>query len=161
MAAVACSRVSAMTDALAGGEPVGLHHHGQGLLGDIGERAFGILAALVGGGRNTELGTEILGETFRPLQPRRCFGRPEHFDLCGGEIVGEASHQRPLRPHHHEADVVVDAELDDGGMVVDVDVGDLGDLGNAGVAGRAVDAAEQGACRNRPGQGVLAAAGAD
>ena len=50
MAASASSLVVGDDDALAGGETVRLHDDGQGLRGEIGLGARGVLEAAIGGG---------------------------------------------------------------------------------------------------------------
>ena len=80
----------------------------------------------------------------------------------GGEIVGEAGHQRRLRARPPRSRCALSRQKrDDGGVVGHVERHALGHLGDAGIAGRAIELAEQRAGRNRPGQRVLAAAGAD
>jgi hypothetical protein len=88
-------------------------------------------------------------------------GGAEHLDPGGGEVVGEAGHQRHLGSHHHQIDSSIATEADDGRMVGHIEPHAFGDLGDAGIAGRAIELAEERACRHRPRQRVLASAGAD
>ena len=117
MAAVAASRVSAMTTPLPAARPSALTTIGSGCVGQIGLGGARVREAAVGGGGNARTRAEVLGEALRALELGGRLGRAEHLDPGGGQIVGEAGHQRRLGAHHHEADVVVAAEADDGGMV--------------------------------------------
>ena len=109
-------------DALAGGEAVGLDHDRQRLRRrDRPCAAAASREAAVGGGRDAELGAEVLGEALRAFELGRGLGRAEGLDAGRRQVVGEARDQRRLGPDHDEADVVVAAERDDGRVVGDVE----------------------------------------
>ena len=148
-------------DALAGRQAVGLDDDGDRLGFQVGERRCLVLEAAIGGGRNAELGAEILGKALGAFELGCGLRWPEHLDPRGGEIVGQAGHQRHLGPDHHKADIAIAAEADDGGVVGGIERHALGHLGDAGIAGRAIEPGQQGARGNGPGQGMLAPAGTD
>ena len=47
---------------------------------------------------------EVLGEALGAFELGRGLGRAERLDPGGGQIVGEAGHQRRLGADHDEAD---------------------------------------------------------
>ena len=55
-------------------------------------------------GRNAELAAEILGESFRALEPGRRARRPETRNALVGQIVDDPGDQRRLGPDDHEVD---------------------------------------------------------
>ena len=89
-------------DAFAGSQAVGLDDDRNRLPVEIGERGSLVLEAAVGGGRDAELGAEVLGEALGAFELGRGLGRAERLDAGSGQIVGEAGHQRRLRPDHDE-----------------------------------------------------------
>ena len=147
--------------ALAGRQAVGLDDDRQLLRRQIGLGGARIGEAAIGAGGNGELAAQVLGEALRALELRRRLGWAKYLDPGGRQVVDEAGHQRRLGPHHDEADPVVGAEPDDGGVVGHVERHAAGDLGNAGVARRAIELGQQRARRQGPGQRVLTAAGTD
>ena len=91
-------------DALAGGEPVRLHHDGEVVLHHIGARSVAVGEAAVVGGRDAGLAAEILGEALGAFELRRRFRRAEGADAGGRKIVDEAGDERRLRPDDDEVD---------------------------------------------------------
>ena len=71
------------------------------------------------------------------------------------------AHQRRLRADHDEVDLVRLAERDHRRVVGDVERDALGLARDAGVARRAIEPVGERACRDLPGQRVLAPAGAE
>ena len=161
MAAAAASRVSATVTPLPADRPSALTTMGIGCGFEVGERGCLVLEAAIGCGRNAELGAEILGKALGAFELGCGLRWPEHLDPRSGKIVGQAGHQRHLRPNHHKADIAITAEADDGGVVGGIERHALGHLGNPGIAGRAIEPRQQGTRGNGPGQGMLAPAGTD
>ena len=90
--------------ALAGRQAVGLDDDGQLLRRQIGLGRARVAEAAVGAGGNRELAAQVLGEALGAFELRCRLGGAEDLDAGGGEVVGEAGHQRHLGAHHHEVD---------------------------------------------------------
>ncbi len=148
-------------DAFAGRQAVRLHHDRRALLAHIVLGGLRLLEALVRGGRNVVGLAEVLGEALGAFKPGRPFVGAERFDAGGFQIVDDARHQRPLRPHHDEIDLVLLGEGDHRLVVAKIERDAFGDLRDAGIAGRADDPRRQRARRNGPGQRMLTAAGTE
>ena len=122
-------------DALAGGEPVGLHDvRGAELV----ERGLDLGAA---GGAHRAAGRHARGihdplrERLRALELRGGLARTEHRDAALAHRIGDACDQRRLGADDHEVDEVLVGERRDGGGVFDVEGDQLRVLPDAGVAG--------------------------
>ena len=150
-------------DAFARGESIRLDDDGRTLFLYVGLGRLGVGEALVLGGGDVILSEEILEETLGALEPGGVLGGSEARDVGSDEGVGDAVDEGRLGTDHHEADVVVLAELDDSGVIGVLDVHDLNAVldDDARVAGRAVELAAGGALLEAPAQGVLAPAAAD
>ena len=144
--------------ALAGGETVRLDDDRRADLAEVGHRLGKRVAAPVGGRRDAVAGAKILGEAFRPFEPRGCRGRAERTDAGRRQSIDEATDQRRLRPDDNEVDRLRAAGVDDGLVVVDVEREARRHLGDAGVAGRGEQATQQRARGERHRHGVFATA---
>ena len=102
-----------------------------------------------------------LVKPFEPSSRAAALRRPEDADAGGAQIVGDAGHQRRLRPDHNQVDRLVAAEIDDCRMVGDIERHAFGVLGNAGIARGGIEPGQQRRRRQFPGQRMLAAARAD
>ena len=74
-------------DALAGGEPIGLHNDGRTGLRQIGEGGILIGEPGEGGGGDAAFRAQILGESLRAFELRRGLGGSEGTDTGRLEIV--------------------------------------------------------------------------
>ncbi len=148
-------------DALAGGEPVGLDHDRRRHPPQVVLGRRGGVEALIGRGRDVVRPAQILGEALGAFEPRRRPGRAERLDAGGFEVVDEARHQRRLRAHHHEVDGLGLAAGDDRAVIGAIERDAFGFPGDARIPGRAIHAVHQRACRDLPGERMLASAAAD
>ena len=146
-------------DALAGGKSVCLHHDGRALGAHIGLCRQRRIEALIAGGRNGIGPAQVLGETLGAFELRGGLARPERPDARRREVVHNARAQRRLGPDHDKTDAVCPAESDHTCVVPEIKRNELAFLRDPGIAGRTIEALHQGARRDLPGEGMLAAAG--
>lgn len=118
-------------------------------------RSGGVTEAAIGRGRDAGLGAEILRETLRPFEAGGGPARAEDGDPGGGERIGDAGDERLFRPDDDEADAVIAAERDDGGMVGRIEGNEFRLGGDAGIAGRGGEARNQRRAAELPGKRVL------
>ena len=106
-------------------------------------------------------GHQRLGEGLGALDGGRARARPEHREAPGPQRIGDAGHQRLLRPDDDEVHVVRDREPRQPLDVVHGEVEAARVARDAGVAGRRPDLLDERALGDLPGERVLAAAAAD
>ncbi len=108
-------------DALAGGEPVVLHHvrrtEGVDRLGGLLGRRTDVGAA----GRHARSGHHVLGERLRALELSSVLGRSEDRDPGRAERIGQPGDQRRLRPDDDQIDADLGRQRDHRVVVRDVD----------------------------------------
>ena len=92
--------------ALAGRQPVGLHHDGRALLADVGFGGRRIGEGLVGGGGYPVPLHEGLGKILRGFQPGRRPGGAEHRQPAPAEVVHQPLGQWGLGAHHGEGQLL-------------------------------------------------------
>lgn len=95
---------------LAGGESVVLHHVRRAELVQRAPHRRRVLAGVRASGRHRRGGHHVLRERLRALQPGRLRARAEHRDALGAYRVGDARHQRRLRPDDHQVRSDLDGE---------------------------------------------------
>src|SRR5439155_7343771 len=108
--------------------------------------------------RHAGRGHDVLGETLRPLDPRRGGTWPEDGDAGVPKLVGHARDERRLRPDDHEVELVLATEREQALPVLSPDGMTVADLRDSGVSGRGMQLAAVLALRQFPGKRVLAPA---
>ena len=161
MASSASSKVVRHDDALAGRQAVGLDDDGHAIAADIGFRRLRIGEAPVGGGRDAELGAEILGEGLGAFELRGCLAGAEGLDAGSFQIVHETRDEGRLRPDHDEIDRHRPAEIDHGAMVRHVQHHIGAVPRRAGIAGSDEEPVAERARREAARQSMLPSAGTD
>ena len=129
-------RVARDHHALAGREPVGLHHQRAcGFLG-VARGLVGVAEDPILGGRNAMARQEALHERLGSLERGGGARRAERADAAGLERVDEAEDQRRLGPHDDEIDALAVGQGHEARHVVGADGGVAELAPRAGVAGR-------------------------
>ena len=147
--------------ALAGGQTVGLDHHGRADLFHVGPGRGGVGEGRVGGRRHAGRGHDVLGEGLAAFEARGVGVRAEAGDAGRFHGVADAGHERRFGAGHDEVDAAV---LGQGHEPGDVAVGDGDVFAHArrtAVSGRGEHRRHVGAFHERTGQGVLPPARAD
>ncbi len=116
---------------------------------------------LTGRGADARGGHHVLGERLRALDPCGVPGGSEARDPGRADGVGDAEHQRHLRPDHHQVGPETSGELDDGLPGGDVDVVLVGDDRGAGVAWRDRQFLHLGVSTQRQQQRMFTGTGSD
>ena len=83
------------------------------------------------------------------------------FDSSLCKRVGKARNEGRFGADDHQADLILDAEFNDGRVVAAIKREAFGNVRDSSVAGRAIQSVEKRAGRQSPGQRVFAPAGAD
>ena len=140
--------VAADPDALAGGEPVGLHDARRPRDGEHARR------------RNAGRLHHLLRERLRPFDPRRRRARAEDGDAAAAQPIGEADDERRLRADDDEVDAELGGERDDRGRILRARRMALREGRDPRISRRGVQLDVVGACE-RPREGMLATARPD
>src|SRR5450830_829963 len=128
-------------DALAGGQAVGLDDQRVRAVGaEGGERRLEGLVAAVRARGHAALAHHLFGEDLAALELRRVAVGAEDGEAVLVEQVADAGHERRLRAHHREVDLLAAGEVEQRRQVFGADADVVRDLGSAGVAGGAEDA---------------------
>ena len=147
--------------ALAGGEAVGLDDQRVVLPAlDVEQRRLEALVAPVGAGRHAAGGHDLLGEDLAALELRGLLVGAEDGQAVLLEEVGEARHERRLRPDDGEVDLLAAGEVEQRRQVVGGDRDVVGLCGGAGVARGAEDAVRERGLGEGMDEGVFSAAAA-
>ena len=117
----------------------------------------------VGSRRDAMAAQEVLGESLGAFQPRCQPARAEAAQTRSFERVGDACHERRLRPDDSQRDPLAAREVDECGDIVrgDRHVCDAGLQRRAGVAWRDVNLLDARRLRGFPGERMLATAAAE
>ncbi len=148
-------------DALAGGEPVGLHHDRRPVLTQVGQRRSVFREGGSARGRHARGSHDLLGEGLGALEESAIGPGPEHGEPPLPQLVRETGHQRRFRPHDGQIDLLPLHERDQAGDVLGPDVHDEGVVPDAGVTRRAQQPAQAGALAQTAHEGVFPGASAD
>ena len=148
-------------DALAGGEAVVLDDVRRPELVEGGRDLPGRGAGAGGRGRHPGRLHHLLGERLGALEPGGLAGGAEAGDAAAGDRVGDTRDQRRLGADHDQVGAQGGGQVGHRGAVHRVDRVQRGDRRHARVAGGGVHRGDVGVARQRAGQGVLAAPGAD
>ncbi len=149
-------------DALAGGEPVGLHHRRSVAGADVCHGRLRIDEGRRCGGRDPGALHLAVREGLARLQPRGGPGRPEHRNARRHQLVRHASRQRNLGSHDHEVVALPCREARHGQRIGDVEVrGGRRHRRRSAVAWSNVDGAHTVVTGEAPGQGMLAGTGSE
>ena len=142
-----------------------LEHEGRG---KGGERGLGLRqrgAVDIARGGNACPVAQRLGEVLAAFQLRGGLRRAEYGNVGSAQGIGQAIDQRGFGPDHHEADGVLFAEGDNGGVVRGIQRHQLRTFGHAGVAGGSVEFTPTfghgSGLRQLPAQGMFAATAAE
>ena len=92
--------------ALAGGEPVGLHHDRRTLRPHVGLGGRRRGEALIGRRRDIVGLAQVLGKALGTFELGSRPARAERLNAGGGQIVDDTGAQRRLGTDHHEVDAV-------------------------------------------------------
>jgi hypothetical protein len=140
---------------------VGLDHDRKAKRRGEGLRRIGILETAVLARGNAEIRAQVLHEALGAFQDRACGAGAKRLDPGGLEAVGQAGDQRHFRPDHDETDVVGLGERHQLVRLARRERHAVRDRRDARISRGAIKLAEDGAGRQGPAQGVLAAAGTD
>ncbi len=153
--------------ALAGGQPVVLHHP-RLVLGVFGTEAVqrcietrGIVDDLAARRGHACGRHHVFGERLGALDPRGGRRRAETRDPGGAHRVRDAEHQRHLGPDDHQVGGGVGGQLGDGLARGDIDGMGLRDRRGAGIARRCDQTVDVGIAPQRHQQSMFTGTGAD
>ena len=93
--------------ALAGRQPVRLHHNGRTLFFHKSLSRGNISAHLKGCRGDVIFLHQVFGKGFGSFQFRRRLVRPEDGQAAGTEHIGDTGYQRCFRPYHRQIDTVL------------------------------------------------------
>jgi hypothetical protein len=147
---------AADTDALAGGEAVGLDDARAAQRPHVLPRGPEVVEDLEGGRGNGVAGHELLGIGLAALEPGSCCRGAEDSDARSAQAVGDAVRQGHLRADHDQVHVFFSGEADDRRGVVRHDSGEaVGDPGDPVAPGRGDHPFGERAARDLPHERVL------
>ena len=157
IAVSALGTVARDRDALARGEPVGLHDRRAAELVDERDRVLHTVERAAPRGGDVAACHDLLRERLRPLDPGGGSVRAEDGVAMLAELVGEAGDERVLGADDREPDVALPDDAEDALLIVGADLGHaLGHLGDPGVARGREHARHGGILRQTPAERVFA-----